>query len=68
MNKIARTKRACHNRCDPTTVGCLYADIITDMDEYLLVAQRNKGKLAEIGVCRIIFESVKLGIIYDYWA
>jgi hypothetical protein len=36
------------------------------MNEHLLVAQSNEGKLAEIGVCRKIFESVKLGIIYNY--
>ena len=66
MNKIARTKRACHNGRDPTTVGCLYADIIADVNEYLLVTQGNEGKLAKVGVRRKIFESVKLGIVYNY--
>ena len=65
MNKIVRTKRACHDRRDPTTVGCLNSDVITDMNENLLVAQSNEGKLAEIGVCRKVFESMKLRMIYQ---
>lgn len=60
MNEIARPKRASHNGGHPTSIRRLYAHLVTDVDKYLLVPQRDEGEFTKVGVSGEVFEGVEL--------
>lgn len=64
MNEVAGTEGARDDRRDPFAIGCLDADLVAYMHEDLIVAHGHERKLAEVRVCRVIFQGVELSI-YD---
>ena len=58
MQKITRSERSSDERGDPSTVGRLDAYIFANMHENIGMTHRNKGELAEIGMCREILKGV----------
>lgn len=60
MYKIARAKRAGHERRDPLPVRRLHARIVADVHEHVRVPLRDKRELAEVRVRGEVLERVQL--------
>ena len=60
MYKIARPKRAGHERRDPLPVRRLHARIVADVHEHVRVPLRDERELAEVRVRGEVLERVQL--------
>jgi hypothetical protein len=59
-DEIAGSERACHDGRNPLAIRRLYPDLISNMHEHLVMAQRHQRQLAEVGVRGEVLEGMEL--------